>query len=138
MLKKVSLLLFVCMQSSSLFATTLEELIQSGLKHNSVIQKSDLEIELMHTKKIENQAKKLGSIDLVGSYTHYNLPRTLAPIVPSALSPTNTIDTTQDLWSTGIQYTVPLFTGGLLEEQIQIDRLSEKMSESDFGLILVI
>lgn len=130
MLKKVSLLLFVCMQSSSLFATTLEELIQSGLKHNSVIQKSDLEIELMHTKKVENQAKKLGSIDLVGSYTHYNLPRTLAPIVPSSLSPSSSIDTTQDLWSTGIQYTVPLFTGGLLEEQIEIDKLSEKMSES--------
>ena len=113
-----------------LSATTLPELIQSGLTHNSVIKKTDLQIELMRAKQEESQAKKFGNIDIVGSYTHYNLPRTLAPIVPSSLSPTSSIDTTQDLFSTGIQYSVPLFTGGALEEQVAIDKLGKQMIES--------
>lgn len=113
-----------------LFATTLPELIQSGLAHNSIIKKTDLQIELMKAKQNESQAKKFGSVDVVGSYTHYNLPRTLAPIVPSSLSPTSSIDTTQDLFSTGIQYSVPLFTGGALEQQVHIDKLSQSVGES--------
>jgi len=114
----------------SLSATTLSELIESGLQHNTLIKKTDLQIELMEAKKAESQARRLGEVDMVGSYTHYNLPRTLAPIVPSALSPTSRVDTTQDLLSTGIQYTVPLFTGGALEQQVKIDHLGTQMSQS--------
>jgi len=84
----------------------------------------------MEAKQKESQAKRLGEIDMVGSYTHYNLPRTLAPIVPSSLSPTSSVDTTQDIFTTGVQYSVPLFTGGALEQQIQIDSLLTKMSHS--------
>jgi outer membrane protein TolC len=84
----------------------------------------------MKSKENESQAKRFGSIDMVGSYTHYNLPRTLAPIVPSALSPTSSVDTTQDLFSTGVQYSVPLFTGGALERQVDIDKISKRMSQS--------
>jgi outer membrane protein TolC len=113
-----------------LTATTLPELIESGLSHNSLIKKTDLQIELMEAKRAESQAKRFGEVDLVGSYTHYNLPRTLAPIVPSSLSPTSSVDTTQDLFSTGVQYSVPLFTGGVLEQQVKIDMLSTQMSQS--------
>jgi outer membrane protein TolC len=94
------------------------------------MKKTELQIELMEAKKAESRAKRFGELDMVGSYTHYNLPRTLAPIVPSALSPTSSVDTTQDLFSTGIQYTVPLFTGGALEEQIGIDNIASQMQES--------
>jgi outer membrane protein TolC len=84
----------------------------------------------MEAKQTEGRGKKFGEIDMVGSYTHYNLPRTLAPIVPSSLSPTSSVDTTQDLFSTGIQYSVPLFTGGALEQQVKIDSLVTEMSQS--------
>jgi outer membrane protein TolC len=84
----------------------------------------------MEAKKAESKAKRFGEIDVVGSYTHYNLPRTLAPIVPSSLSPTSSVDTTQDLFSTGVQYSVPLFTGGALEEQVAIDNIASQMSQS--------
>jgi len=94
------------------------------------MKKTELQIELMEAKKAESKAKRFGELDMVGSYTHYNLPRTLAPIVPSSLSPTSSVDTTQDLFSTGIQYTVPLFTGGALEEQIGIDNIASQMQES--------
>jgi outer membrane protein TolC len=94
------------------------------------MKKTELQIELMEAKKAESRAKRFGELDMVGSYTHYNLPRTLAPIVPSSLSPTSSVDTTKDLFSTGIQYTVPLFTGGALEEQIGIDNIASQMQES--------
>jgi outer membrane protein TolC len=67
---------------------------------------------------------------MVGSYTHYNLPRTLAPIVPSALSPNSSVETTKDLFTTGIQYSVPLYTGGALSKQVEIDNLSKVMAET--------
>jgi outer membrane protein TolC len=114
----------------NLSATSLTELIDSGLLNNSLIKKTELQIELMEAKKAESKAKKFGELDMVGSYTHYNLPRTLAPIVPSALSPTSSVDTTQDLFSTGVQYSVPLFTGGALEEQVAIDNIASQMSQS--------
>jgi len=113
-----------------LVATTLPELIESGLQHNALIKKTELQIELMKAKKAESQSKRLGEVDVVGSYTHYNVPRTLAPIVPSALSPGSSVNTTEDLWTTGLQYSVPLFTGGALEQQIKIDALATQMGQS--------
>jgi outer membrane protein TolC len=130
MQKKLSLLLSTLLLSTPLWATTLDELIQSGLTNNSLIKTTNLQIELMEAKKAESQAKKFGEVDVVGSYTHYNLPRTLAPIVPSSLSPTSSVDTTQDLFTTGVQYSVPLFTGGALEQQVKIDNLATQMSQS--------
>jgi len=106
-------------------STTLKELIDIGLENSAVLKNSSLQIELMEAKKEESRAKKFGEVDLVGGYTHYNLPRTLAPIVPSALSPNSPIETTQDLFSTGIQYSLPLFTGGAIERQIDIDKLAK-------------
>ena len=124
------LLLFTFLLSTHLGATSLSQLIESGLNNNSLIKKTDLQIELMEAQKAESQAKRFGEVDVVGSYTHYNLPRTLAPIVPSALSPTNSVDTTQDLFTTGVQYSVPLFTGGALEQQVHIDNIATQMSQS--------
>ena len=130
MLKNHLKILTTLLLTLPLSATTLPELIESGLQHNSIIKKTELQIELMKVKQDESQAKQFGSIDIVGSYTHYNLPRTLAPIVPSALSPTSSIDTTQDLFTTGVQYSVPLYTGGALKQQVAIDKLSQGMSRS--------
>lgn len=130
MKQKLAIILTILLLNIPLNATSLTELIDHGLKHNSVIQKTNLQIELMQAKQKQSQVQQFGTIDVVGNYTHYNLPRTLAPIVPSALSPTSSVDTTQDLFTTGVQYSVPLFTGGALERQVDIDRLSEKMSQS--------
>jgi len=124
---KISTLLLLTININ---ATTLPQLINSGLAHNSVIKKTELQIKLMRAKQEESRAKRFGKLDAVGSYTHYNLPRTLAPIVPSSLSPTSSVNTTQDLFSSGVQYSVALFTGGMLEQQINIDKVAQKMAES--------
>ncbi len=127
MQKRLLLLTFLL---TPLLATSMNELIQSALTHNSLIKKTDLQIELLEAKRDESRAKRFGEVDVVGSYTHYNLPRTLAPIVPSSLSPTSSVDTTQNLFTTGIQYSVPLFTGGALEQQVAIDNIATQMSQS--------
>jgi len=125
-----SILLFTQLINS----TTLKELIDIGLKNSAILKNSNLQIELMESKKEESRAKKFGEVDLVGGYTHYNLPRTLAPIVPSALSPKSSIETTQDLFSTGISYSVPLFTGGTIKRQVDIDSLTKVALEKKKNL----
>jgi outer membrane protein TolC len=127
---KLPIVLSIFLLSANLWGVSLDELIQSGLRNNSLVKKTDLQIRLMEAKQAEGKAKKFGEIDIVGSYTHYNLPRTLAPIVPSSLSPTSSVDTTQDLFTTGVQYSVPLFTGGALEQQVKIDNIATQMSHS--------
>ena len=130
MSKKLSLLVLASFLSTYLGATSLSTLVKSGLKHNSLIKKTDLQIEIMKAKKDESKSKHFGELSVVGSYTHYNLPRTLAPIVPSSLSPGSSVPTTQDLFTTGLQYSIPLFTGGAMEQQVKIDNIAEQMSKS--------
>jgi len=127
---RVKIPIFILLSTSLLFAIKVDELINSGLSNSSIIQKNQLQIDLIQAKKDENYAKKFGEFDIIGSYTHYNLPRTLAPIVPSSLSPNSSVETTQDLFTTGMQYSVPIFTGGALNQQIKIDQLSKNMSQS--------
>ncbi len=115
-MKIIKIPIFILL-SIGLSATTIDELIDSGLANNSIIQKDKLQTQLIEEKRKESRAKKFGEFDMVGSYTHYNLPRTLAPIVPSALSPTSSVETTKDLFTTGIQYSVPLYTGGALSHK---------------------
>ncbi len=123
-------LLLTFLLTVPIFATSMSELVQSALTHNSLIEQTELQIGLMEAKREESQAKRFGQFDVVGSYTHYNLPRTLAPIVPSALSPSSSVDTTQDLFTTGIQYSVPLFTGGALEQEVAMNNIGKAMSQS--------
>jgi outer membrane protein TolC len=127
---RVKIPIFILLSTTLLFAIKVDELINSGLSNSSIIQKNQLQIDLIQAKKDENYAKKFGEFDIVGSYTHYNLPRTLAPIVPSSLSPNSSVETTQDLFTTGIQYSVPIFTGGALNQQVKIDQLSKNISQS--------
>jgi outer membrane protein TolC len=125
----ILLTIMILSSLSSLSAITIDELIDSGLAHNSIIQKNRLQTELIEAKKEESRANRFGEFDVVGSYTHYNLPRTLAPIVPSSLSPNSSVETTQELFTTGVQYSVPLFTGGALEQQVEIDQVAKSMTE---------
>ncbi len=123
--------------SSPLFPNTftLERLISQGLKHSTVIKKSEAQIALAQARRKESQAVRMGSIDLVGSYTHYNLPRTLAPLTPaSILTDPAGVPTTTNLFGTGLMYTVPLFTGFAQTRQVEMDALAAELSKSKLSL----
>ncbi len=117
-----------------LYAVTLDGLVSEAMKHSTVIKKSKAQIELSKAQRKQSRAEQLGSIDLVGSYTHYNIPRTLAPMTPATLSSTEPVTTTDDLYSAGIVYSVPLFTGFAQTRQVEMDSIAEQMAESKLSL----
>lgn len=130
-------ILFFSLFSPNLFSKTLtiDKLIAYGLEHSTVVKKSKAQIALAQARRKESMAARLGSIDLVGSYTHYNLPRTLAPLTPASIltDPTG-VPTTKDLFGTGVMYTVPLFTGFAQTRQVEIDALAAELAQSKLTL----
>ena len=117
-----------------LYAITLDGLVSEAMKHSTIIKKSKAQIELSRAQRKQSKADQFGSIDLVGSYTHYNIPRTLAPMTPSTLSSGQPVTATKDLYSAGVTYTVPLFTGFAQTRQVEMDRIAEQMAKSKLSL----
>ena len=133
-MQKIILILLI---SHPLFAISLQELVRIGLKESTVIKKSQTEIDYAIEKKNESQADRLGSIDLVANYTHFNLPRTLAPLTPIAMkdpAAASNVATTQDLFGTGVAYSVPLFTGFAQTRQIEMDSIATQLAQSKSSL----
>ena len=92
-------------------------------------------MDLAKSQREESQAAQFGSIDLVGSYTHYNLPRTLAPLTPaSILTDPAAVPTTTNLFGTGVMYSVPLFTGFAQTRQVEMDDIATSLSQSKLKL----
>ena len=123
--------------SGMIFAQSLNSLIDYALKNSMVIKQSEAQMQLSAAQREESHAAQFGSIDLVGSYTHYNLPRTLAPLTPAIMKDPVTasqVATTKDLFGTGIMYTVPLFTGFAQTRQIEMDSIVTQLSQSKFSL----
>jgi len=127
--KIVAVALLLAFQNS--WAMTLNEAIDTALKKSPLIliekEKINQSIQQMRVKK----AKNLGSINVVGSYTTYNIPRTLAPIVPP-ISPD--IVTSKDIGTLGLRYDVMLFNGFSDLRSIEIAELSKKITKTDFAL----
>lgn len=119
---------YIILFTTSLFSSTLNGLIQYATKHSTVVKKSQTQIELAQSKREESRVQQYGSLDLVGDYTHYNTPRTLMPLTPALLSSGGAVSTTRDLFSAGITYNVPLFTGFAQTRQIEIDDIAKQMS----------
>ena len=128
-------ILYLFLFALPLSAETLEGLIGYALEHSNVIKQSRAQSELARLKQQESHADQFGSIDLIGSYTHYSLPRTLIPLTPTTiLGNPQAVTTTQDLFGTGIFYTVPLFTGFAQTRQIEMDAIASRLSQSKLHL----
>ena len=134
MIKKV---LIIPLLSYPLLATSLPKLIEIALHKSTVVQKSQLDIEYAKVQSDIGRAEQLGSIDLVASYTKFNLPRTLAPLTPVTMKDpisAGNVATTKDLFGTGVSYSVPLFTGFAHTKQTQIDNISLEMARAKESL----
>ncbi len=125
---------YIILFTTSLFSSTLDGLIQYAVKHSTVIKQSQTQVELAQLKREESRIQQYGSLDLIGDYTHYNTPRTLMPLTPALISSGGDVSTTQDLFSTGITYNVPLFTGFAQTRQIEIDDIAKQMSTAKASL----
>ncbi len=127
------LILFLC--TVPLFSSTLDGLITYAMEHSTVVKQSKAQMELVQAQRKESESVQFGSIDLVGSYTHFNLPRTLAPLTPaSILKDPTAVPTTKNLFGTGVMYSVPLFTGFAQTRQVEMDSIATQLSQSKLSL----
>ncbi len=119
MIKKVSILSLLAISSMAL---TLGQSVDLALKNSTKLGEIKLNKDIKKYNKEQKQGLQYGELSIVGSFDHYNLPRTLAPIAPP-ISP-NT-PTTQDLFSVGINYSVALFTGFAQTKSVEIEELQQ-------------
>ena len=117
-----------------LSAETMQSLITYGLRHSPMIQVSKAQSALSTLSRQASKAAQYGELNLVGDYTHYNIERTLAPLPPSAMASGTPVTTSKDIFSLGLSYAVPLFTGGAQTRQIEIDQIASTMSEGSIKL----
>ena len=117
-----------------LSAETMQSLITYGLRHSPMIQVSKAQSALSQLSRQASKAAQYGELNLVGDYTHYNIERTLAPLPPSAMASGTPVTTSKDIFSLGLSYAIPLFTGGAQTRQIEIDQIASTMSEGSIKL----
>lgn len=131
----ISFLLCAFTVSQSLAAFTLEECVELALSNNPDLQKQQMNLNLAHAGLNEEKSRNFGSLNIVSSYTHYNLPRTLTPMTPGLImnDPTD-VASTEDLFAAGIIYELPLFTGFSQTRTIEVAALQKKMAASALKL----
>lgn len=110
-------------------AFSLEECVELALKNNPDLQKQELNLDLAHEDMSDQKSQNFGKLNFVSSYTHFNLPRTLAPLTPASIfSDPMAVPTTQDLFTAGVVYEVPLFTGFAQTRAVEIAALQKEMA----------
>ena len=109
-------------------AMTIGEAVALALENNPGIQKQQMNRALSEEELSGKKSQNFGKIDVVASYGHYNMPRTLVPLTPASIfgDPT-AVPTTEDLFTTGIMYEVPLFTGFAQQRSVEIAALEKEM-----------
>ncbi len=123
------------LSGSTLFGSTLGGLIKYAMENSTVVKQSKAQMELAEASREESTSAQYGSIDLVASYTRFNLPRTLAPLTPAGiLTDPAAVPTTTNLFGTGVMYSVPLFTGFAQTRQVEMDSLATRLSQSKLSL----
>ena len=119
----------ICFLAEAGRGLTLDEAVSLALTNNPVLQKQQLNKSLSEEGLSVSKSQNFGRIDLVASYGHYNLPRTLIPLTPASIfSDPKAVPTTSDLFTTGIMYELPLFTGFAQQQSVEIAALEKKMA----------
>ena len=122
-------ILLLVLVISSLWSETLSGLIAYANKHSTTLQQTQAQLELSQLNRASSRASQFGELNVVGDYNHYNIERTLAPLVPSSISSGAPITTSNDIFSAGLKYTVPLFTGFAQTRQVEIAQIATQMSQ---------
>ena len=124
---KTAMMIFLF--SVTLWGETLSGLIGYAMKHSVGVLQSEAAVQMSELDRQMSEAAMGGELDLVGSATHYNIERTLAPVPPSAMKSKTPITTSKEIYSLGLSYKVPLFTGGAQTRQVQIDAITTQIAQ---------
>ena len=108
---------------------TIDEAVSLALANNPDLQKQQMNLGLSEEEIRHQKSLQFGQVDIVANYSHYNNPRTLTPLTPaSIIDDPYAVPTTEDLYSTGIMYAVPLFTGFAQQRSIEVAELENEMA----------
>jgi outer membrane protein TolC len=108
---------------------TIDDAVALALENNPGLQKQQMNQALSEEDLSGKQSQNFGKIDVLASYGHYNLPRTLVPLTPASIfTDPKAVPTTEDLFTTGIMYEVPLFTGFSQQRTVDIAVLEKEMA----------
>ncbi len=121
-------LFFTLVSASLLFGATMEELVDFALSNSTAIKQAKLNVELSKSKRDRNRADQFGEVDIVASYTHYNLLRTIIPLTPAVIQSGEHVTTTQDIFSVGASYNVALFTGFAQTRSVEMEEIAKEMA----------
>ncbi|NLC28496.1 MAG: TolC family protein [Campylobacteraceae bacterium] len=111
--------------SSLLWAMQLKEVLVQVERQNLEIQKFLIDEKVASLKHEESKWSRFGSIKLGAGYTHYNSPRTLAPMTPP-VDPNTPTD--KQIYNANLSYRVVLFDGFGTKHSIAIEELGIKMA----------
>jgi len=124
-------LLFLAIFATFVNAQSLKSLIDYATTHNTAINKAKLDSKISKWRLKAASAQKRGELNIVGSATHYNTPRTLAPVLPGSKAP---VYTTRNIYSLGLNYSVKLFTGFSQTSDVELGSIASKMSSAKLNL----
>jgi len=117
------------------YGLTLEEAVTRALDNNPELQKQLMNQDLKGEGLGKTKSDTFGRIEFLASFNHYNLPRTLAPLTPASISTDPaSVPTTEDLFTTGIMYELPLFTGFAQQRSVEIAELEKKMARVTYKI----
>jgi outer membrane protein TolC len=109
-------------------ANSLNELVDYATNNSPLIKQAKADLKLASLKQKSKQVERFGEFNLVGDITRYNIERTLAPLPPSAMKSPTPITTAKTIYSIGLNYSVPLFTGFAQTRDIEISKIAKSLS----------
>jgi outer membrane protein TolC len=131
--KKLMIIILIFLSNLKfLFALTLNEAIELAVKNSPFINMADEGMASKQYQKYGVQISRFGEVTAVGNYTHYNLERTLTPMVPPIKPPFPLSD--DDITNIGVSYTLPIFTGFKLSKNISIASLNYEIAKAQSSL----
>ncbi|MBW2659487.1 MAG: TolC family protein [Deltaproteobacteria bacterium] len=117
------------------YGLTLEEAVTRALDNNPELQQQLMNQDLKGERLGKTKSDTFGRIEFLASFNHYNMPRTLAPLTPASISTDPTaVPTTENLFTTGVMYELPLFTGFAQQRSVEIAELEKKMAQVTYKL----
>jgi outer membrane protein TolC len=122
-------LLLLCLLVVSGWGDSLSGLIEYATKHSTISKQNQASLDMAALSRENAQAQKYGELNIVGDYTHYNIEHTLAPLVPSSIASGTPVTTSKDIYSAGLRYSVPLFTGFAQTRAVEIESIASQMSQ---------
>ncbi|ADY74110.1 outer membrane efflux protein [Desulfurobacterium thermolithotrophum DSM 11699] len=120
------LLIFFIFLPLSVYAITLQEAENLAIKNYPKLKAIELQAKSLEKKSKSLKLLRLGEVDVIAGFTHYNRNNILVPMSHMP-SPLNSLPFDSQKFSYGISYSVPLYLGGNISRKVEIAKLQAEI-----------